>query len=208
MAKQDSIPFVTPWFKARFPKISEPDTKGKYADGKFKTDGVLSDTDYAVVERILNAEAKKFWPDADVVVLPLQTFYKSADDKKAKKNDDGRGFRLKSKYRSAVFDSKKKALPEGVKIGGGSIIRVASAIFPWSKAEKVKVKGADGKFTVEESIEYGISLRLGDVQVRKLVEFQAQGDGSAFDEDEGGFEYEGTADAGDQFEGAGSATDL
>jgi len=206
MAKSDSIPFVTPWFKARYPKISEPDTKGKFADGKFKTDAILEDTDYVAVEKTLNAAAKKLWPDADVVTMPLKTFYANAEDKKAKKAE-GRGLVLKSKYRSAVFDSKKKALPEGVKIGGGSIIRVASAIFPWSKAEKVKIKGADGKFTVEESVEYGISLRLGDVQVRKLVEFQAQGDGSAFDEDEGGFEYEGNADAGDQFD-AGSATDL
>jgi hypothetical protein len=208
MAKQDSIPYVTSWGTARYPKISEPDVKGKYADGKFKTDFVLEDTDYAAAEKTLNAAAKKFWPDADAVTLPLKTFYKNAEDKKAKKNAEGRGLVLKSKYRSAVFDSKKKALPEGVKIGGGSIIRVASAIFPWSKSEKMKVKGADGKTTIEESTEYGVSLRLGDVQVRKLVEFQAQGDGSAFDEDEGGFEYEGAADAGDQFEGAGSATDL
>lgn len=207
MAKQESIPFVTPWFKARYPKISQPDTKGKFADGKFKTDGVLDDTDYVAVEKALNAAAKKFWPDADIVSTPLKTFYKNADDKKAKKNAEGRGFTLKSKYRPAVFDSKKKALPEGVKIGGGSIIRVASAIFPWSKAEKVKVKGADGKITVEESVEYGVSLYLNDVQVRKLVEFQASGDGSSFDEDAGGFEYEGNVDAGDQFD-SDSATDL
>ena len=207
MAKNESIPYVTAWGTARYPKISAPDTKGKYADGKFKTDFVLEVTDYVAAEKTLNAAAKKFWPDADVVTLPLKTFYKNAEDKKAKKNAEGRGLVLKSKYRSAVFDSKKKALPEGVKIGGGSIIRIASAIFPWSKSEKMKVKGADGKTTIEESTEYGISLRLGDVQVRKLVEFQAQGDGSSFDEDEGGFEYEGNTDAGDQFD-AGSATDL
>jgi hypothetical protein len=208
MSKQESIRFVTPWFKARYPKISTPDTKGKYADGKFKTDGVLDDTSYAVVEKALDAAAKTFWPDADVVSTPLRTFYNNAEDKKAKKNADGRGFTLKSKYRPAVFDSKKKALPEGVQIGGGSIIRVAAAIFPWKKDERVKVKGADGKVTVEESVSYGVSLYLNDVQVRKLVEFQAQGDGSAFDEDEGGFEYEGNADAGNKFDDAGSATDL
>jgi hypothetical protein len=207
MAKSESIPFVTPWFKARYPKISEPDTKGKYADGKFKTDGILDDVAYATVEKALNAAAKTLWPDADVVSNPLHTFYKNAADKKAKQNDEGRGFTLKSKYRPAVFDSRKKKLPDGVKIGGGSIIRVASAIFPWKKDERVKVKGADGVVTVEETTVYGVSLYLNDVQVRKLVEFQAQGDGSAFDDDNGGFEYEGNTDAGDQFDG-GSATDL
>jgi DNA-directed RNA polymerase len=206
MAKNDSIPFVTPWFKARYPKISEPDTKGKFADGKFKSDGFLEDADYAAVEKALVSAGKKFWPEADVVSLPLKEFFANAEDKKAKKAE-GRGFTLKSKYRPAVFDSKKKALPKDVKIGGGSVIRVASAIFPWSKAEKMKIKGADGKMTIEETTAYGVSLRLGDIQVRSLVEHQAQGDGSAFDEDEGGFEYEGTADAGDQFDG-NSATDL
>lgn len=206
MAKNESIPFVTPWFKARYPKVSEPDTKGKFADGKFKTDGFLDDADYAAVEKTLVAAGKKFWPDADVVELPLKQFYANAEDKKAKKAE-GRGFVLKSKYRPAIFDSKKKALPKELKIGGGSVIRVASAIFPWSKSEKMKVKGADGQTTVEETTAYGVSLRLGDIQVRSLVEHQAQGDGSAFDEDEGGFEYEGNADAGDQFD-SNSATDL
>lgn len=195
MAKQETIPFVTPWFTARFPKITAPDTKGKFADGKFKTDGVLEDADYAATEATLRAAAKKLWPDVDAseFVLPVKTFFANAENKKAGKSE-GRGIVLKSKYRPAVFDSKKKALPEGVKIGGGSVIRVASVIFGWSKAEKVKVKGADGKTTIEESVAYGVSLRLGDIQVRKLVESQGQGDGSAFDEDEGGFEYDGEGD--------------
>jgi hypothetical protein len=200
MAKQESIPFVTPWFTARFPKISKPDTKGKFADGKFKTDGDLSDEDYKAVEKALKDAGKKFWPDADVVSIPMKSFYKSAEDKKAKKSPEARGFTLKSKYRPAVFDSKKHKLPENVVIGGGSVLRVASAIFPWSKTEKIKVKDPKtGEVTVEEGTEYGVSLRLGDVQVRKLVEFQAQGDGSAFDEDEDGFTYDGGEDAGDQF---------
>lgn len=207
MAKQESIPFVTPWFVARFPKISKPDTKGKYADGKFKTDGLLVDDDYAAVEKVLKDAGKKFWPDADVVTLPLKTFYDNAENKKAKKAA-GKGITLKSKYRPAVFDSKKKKLPENVAIGGGSVIRVASAIFPWSKTDKVKVKDPKtGEVTIEEGTEYGVSLRLGDIQVRKLVEFQAQGDGSAFDEDDEGFTYEGTGDeGGEQFKD--NATDL
>lgn len=205
MAKQEAIPFLTPWMVARFPKITQPDTKGKYADGKFKTDGVLTDEDYKVAEQTLADAGKHFWPDADVVELPLMAFYANADDKKAKKSDS-KGMRLKSKYRPAVFDSKKKKLPESVAIGGGSVFRVASAIFPWSKAEKTKVKDAKGKVTVEETVAYGVSLRLGDVQIKKLVAPMSGGDGAAFDENDDGFTYEGTEDAGG--EAFGDATDL
>lgn len=197
MAKHESIPFLTPWLTARFPKISKPDTKGQYADGKFKTDAVpLDDEGLKVLEKALKDAAKHFWPKESDVSLPIMDFYANKEDKAAKKVE-ARGIRLKSKYKPAVFDSKKKKLPDSVAIGGGSIIRIATAIFPWSK--KTKFKG-------EEVEEFGISLRLGDVQVRKLVEFQAQGDGSAFDEDEEGFTYEGSGDEGsEQF---GDATDL
>jgi DNA-directed RNA polymerase len=189
MDKQEAIPFLTPWFTARFPKISKADTKGQYADGKFKTDGVLDDAAYAVVEKTLKDAAKHFWPGEADVSLPLKKFYANKEDKAAKKSD-GRGLTLKSKYQPACFDAKKTKLPPSVQIGGGSVIRVASAIFPWSKTTK---------FKGEEVTEYGISLRLGDVQVRKLVEFQAQGDGSAFDADEEGFTYEGGDEGGEQF---------
>lgn len=207
MAKQEALPFVTPWFKARYPKISKPDTKGKFADGKFKTDGVfLSDEDMEAVEAKLQEAAAHFWPDKDDVSLPVKDFYASKEDREAKKVE-ARGITLKSKYKPAAFDSKKKKLPDSVAIGGGSEIRVASVIFPWDKTTKIKVKGADGKTTTETITEYGVSLRLGDVQVRKLIEFQAQGDGSAFDEDAEGFEYEGGEEdaGGEQF---GAATDL
>ena len=197
MAKNESIPFLTPWFTARFPKISKPDTKGQFADGKFKTDGVfLTDEDLAAVEKALTDAAAKFFPNEENPTLPIMDFFANKEDK-AKKKVEARGIRLKSKYRPACFDAKKKKLPEGVAIGGGSIIRVASAIFPWSKTTK---------FKGQEVTENGVSLRLGDVQVRKLVAFQSSGDGAAFDEDEGGFEFEGNDEAGaEQF---GDATEL
>jgi DNA-directed RNA polymerase len=201
--KSQSIPFVTPWFTARYPKISKPDTQGKFADGKYKTDGVLDDDEYKATEKKLKEAAKQLWPDVpvDEISLPMKTFYKSKEDKE-KGEDDGRGIVLKSQYKPACFDSKKKKLPEGVQLGGGSEIRVASAIFPWSKTEKVKVKDPKtGKITVEEGTEHGVGLRLGDVQVRKLVEFAGSGDGSAFDEVEDGFEFEGNDEAGgEQFD--------
>jgi hypothetical protein len=189
--KSEAIPFVTPWMTARFPKISKPDTQGKFADGKFKTDGIVDEDDLPGVEKALNAAAKSFWPDADDVSMPLKDFFKD----KEKKELAGRGLTLKSQYKPACFDTKKKKLPDGVQIGGGSEIRVASAIFPWSKTTKMKTKDAKGKVTTEDVTEFGIGLRLGDIQLRKLVVFAGAGDGAAFDEvEEGGFEYDGEGD--------------
>lgn len=200
--KKKAIPFLTPWFTARYPKISKPDTEGKYADGKFKTDGVLDDDAYEVTEAALKKAAAQFYPDMDVdeVQLPLKEFYANKEAKE-KGEVEGRGFILKSKYRPAVFDAKKKKLPEGVSIGGGSIIRVAAAIWPWTSTEKVKVKDPKtGKMVVETQESFGVGLRLGDVQVKELVQFQGSGDGSAFDEVDDGFEYEGSDNGADQFD--------
>lgn len=200
--KAKAIPVVTPWFTARYPKISKPDTEGQYADGKFKTDGVpLEDSDLEAFETKLLEAAKQFWPDVaeDEISLPVKDFYKNKEAKEAGEVE-ARGFTLKSKYRPACFDAKKKKLPEGVAIGGGSVIRVASSIFPWSKTSKMKVKDAKGKVSVEETTEYGVGLRLGDVQVRELMQGGGSGDGSAFDEVEDGFEYEGADTGGDQFD--------
>jgi hypothetical protein len=199
--KSESIPFLTPWFTARYPKISSPDIKGKYADNKFKTDGILDEGDIEKVRATLQAAAEKLHPGIDDVQLPLKEFFSD----KEKTKSEGWGLVLKSQYKPAVFDAKRKHLPDGVKIGGGSVVRVASAIFPWEKTEKMQIV-ENGKKRTETVTAYGIGLRLGDVQVRELVERQGQGDGSAFDEVEGGFEYE--SDGSEQFDGGDDATSL
>lgn len=188
--KSEVVNYVTPFFAARYPKISKPDTEGKYADGKFKTDGLfLSDADYEAALAAAQAAAKKLWPNVPVgdVVLPIKEFFnKGEGDAKV---SAGMGLTLKSKYRPAVFDARKKKLPENASIGGGSEIRVASAFFSWEKtAEETIVE--NGVKRKEKVTQYGISLRLGDTQVRVLSEGSGQGDGAAFEEVEG-FEYDG-----------------
>lgn len=194
MAKKDAIQWVTPWFTARYPKISKPDTQGKYADNKFKTDGFLEDAEYEAVEEKLKEAAAKLWPDVPLedVNLPLKEFFKNKEDK-AKGEAEGRGLVLKSKYRPAVFDAKKKKLPDNVEVGGGSVIRVDALIFPYSKTEKVKTKDAKGKVTVEEVTAYGLGLRLRDIQVKELHANSGAGTGEGFDEEEG-FTYDGEGD--------------
>jgi hypothetical protein len=208
--KKKAIAWLTPWFTARYPKISKPDTEGTYADGKFKTDGVIEDDDvYETAEAKLKEAAAQLWPDVDIdeVQLPLKTFYKNKEAKEAGESD-GRGIVLKSKYRPAVFDTKKKKLPEGVSVGGGSVLRVASSIFPYTSTEKVKVKDPKtGKVSIETTTLHGIGLRLGDIQVRELMQGGGSGDGSAFDEVEEGFEYEGADSGAEQF-GSDDEADL
>jgi hypothetical protein len=200
--KKDVVPYVLPFGIARYPKISQPDTNGKFADNKFKTDIAYDDATMDKIEADLRAIASDMWPDAEPasLYLPIKEVYKD----KEKKQPDGRVVTLKSKYRPAVFDAKKRKLPEGVKIGGGSEIRVASACIPFERKITALVNGKTSQIT-----QYGITLRLGDTQVRKLVEYAGGGDGSAFDEVEGGFEYDGTDSFGDEVvESVGSATDF
>lgn len=196
--KSQAISYITPWLTARYPKISKPDTEGKFADGKFKTDGILEEADVEKARADLYAAGKKLWPNVpeDELRLPLKEFFDGRKDEE--KTSAGWGLVLKSQYRPAVFDAKKKKLPDGVVIGGGTIFRVASAIFPWEKSEKQTIV-ENGKKRTETVTAYGVGLRLGDTQVKELVEFTGQGDGAAFDEVEG-FEYEN--DGGAESEGS------
>src|SRR5262245_22058529 len=115
--KKDTIKFVTPIGEFRWPKISKPDTQGKYADGKFKTSLVLSADDHNKVLAILEDAAKKLLGDnAADCTMPVREF----TDKDDKSKVIEVGFNFKSKYRPAVFDTKKKKLPESAVIGNGS----------------------------------------------------------------------------------------
>jgi hypothetical protein len=148
------IPFITPFGILRYPKISEPDTKGAYADGKFKTDIVFGDSDFAIVEKAIKQAAAKLLPATKSLRLPLFTDW-----------EEGKGIRLKCTYRPVVFDAKNKKLPQGLLVGGGTIARIAAAIFAYKGGANTE-----------------IGIHLGTVQVKELVEC---GGPSPFDETEG-----------------------
>lgn len=206
MSKKNTktINWMTPWFTARFPKLQQPDTQGQYADGKFKTDAIFEGDVLTEANEKLTEAFNTFWPGKDLN-LPIKTFYANKEDKAAKKNPQGDGITMKSKRKPAILDAKKNRIPDNVKIGGGSIMRAATAISPYEKTEKVKVKDAKtGKVTTVDETLYGVTVYVNAVQIRELKEggFGAE----AFDEDEEGFTYEDTGDAAaDQF---GDATDL
>lgn len=107
-------PILLPRGIARYPHISAPDTKGKYADGKYKTSIVLSDAETKALKKELQALGAKWFPDGESFKLPIKT------DKK-----DGTVFvEAKSHKKPMVVDAKRKPIPAHVRIGGGSIIRV------------------------------------------------------------------------------------
>jgi hypothetical protein len=191
--KLPTISFVSKKGSARYPKISKPDTEGKYADGRFKTDMILEGAALEHADAAAKAAAAKFWPKAETVTLPVKDFKRKNKDT-GEVTIDGRGLVATTKRRPAVFDAKKTKLPEGVEIGGGSEIRISGYFFPWDKTTKMQVKEG-GKVTTQDVTEYGVSFRMCDVQVISLAAGFG-GDGSAFDEEEG-FEYEGTSASAD-----------
>ena len=71
--KPEAIQVITPFGTLRYPNVSRPDTRGAYADGKFKTDIVFSDDDFAILEKAIMEAAAKLLPAAKNLRLPLFT---------------------------------------------------------------------------------------------------------------------------------------
>lgn len=161
MAKiSKTLRFVTPVGVCVYPKISEPDTKGKYADNKFKTDMDFGDHTEGLI--------KKFEEAAEAWGVPMNLPVVDQKDKD-KKPTGKKLIRFKSQYRPAVFDAKKKELSKDIIVGAGSELRIDATLFPYTEG-----KG-------------GVSLRLGPIQIATLSE-GGEGAGN-FDEMEG-YEYE------------------
>lgn len=162
MANKKYINFITPIGTARFPHIEEPDTKGvpgKKPDNKYKVNLVLSEADTAAFKKQALAAAKELCPGVTNPKIPLS---------KGKK-DNVVSFIFKSHKKPVVVDGKRVRVPEGVKIGGGSRIRVSGSF-----------AGYDGAFGD------GVTAYLDAVQVIELKErFDAA---AAFDAVEDGFD--------------------
>lgn len=168
------VPFVTDVMVARFPKLSEPDTKGEYADGKYKTEATADEAYTETFQELIQKVADDHFAGKKNVFLPW---------KETKEGDIA--FIFKSpKKKPMLMDSKGKALKKGIIIRGGSLIRIAGVIAAWEKGSK-----------------RGVSLWPDAVRVIKLSEgFDAS---AAFGAAEDGFdadEYEPNTDFGDDEE--------
>lgn len=160
------IQFKTPKGVAKYPHITERDTGHKYSSGKYDTQIILSKEDAAPLMAQFKALAKE----------------KGLKDPKLpfKIEEDGNVvFKAKSEYQPAIIDARGKKMekvPAGLRIRGGSTIRIAGAVNVYDK---------------------GVSLWLNQVQILELVSDQ-----SAFEADEGGsFSADDFADEDSAFAG-------
>ena len=152
MASKKKITFVSPKGTARYPHITEKDTGHQYSSGKYDTQLVLSKEAAAPLIQQIKDIAKEEFPAKFQAKVPY------------KEDDEGNVvFKAKSEYQPAIIDSRGKKiekLPAGLRIRGGSVIRIAGAYNVYDK---------------------GISMWLNQVQILELVE-----DNLAFGADESG----------------------
>ena len=130
MAKDNAI--ATPFGVAKYPHISKPDTVGKFADGKFKINLVVSKEDLA-----------KFKADFTAKVGAIPKGHKLPWREK----DGELIITAKSKYAPLVLDTKKQPieLEDGEYIAGGTVARALVEIGTYTGGfnlylKKVQVK--------------------------------------------------------------------
>lgn len=123
-------PFISPVGIARYPHITEADTTGKYADGKFKTQLLVPKADAQRLIDQLKAQAKE-----EGLKAPQMPY------KEDKEDDSLIVFVFKSKFPPFIFDGAKqpiKKLPG--RLSGGSRIRVSGIVFPYDKGLSLQMK--------------------------------------------------------------------
>lgn len=155
--------------------LSKPDTKGKFADNKYKVRVKFDDKETTRLVKELKAFAAEVFPNRKNVDMPFS------------ENDDGDIiFTFKSLRRPMVEDAKKKPIGTAVGIAAGSVIRVA---------------GSASNYTGKS---VGINIYLDQVRVLELVEYSGgnRSGESAFGDEEDGFEFDGESSSDDEADDA------
>jgi DNA-directed RNA polymerase len=120
------VEFVTEVMTARYPKLSAPDTTGEYADGKYKTEAT-ADEDYT----------ERFKAEIQDVIDTHFAGKKNVHVPWKEATEGAIAFNFKSPKKPPILtDAKGEALPEGVIIHGGSLIRITGVIAAWDKGAK------------------------------------------------------------------------
>lgn len=123
------VPFVTEIMTARYPALSEPDTEGDYADGKYKTEAI-ADEDYT----------ERFQEEIQAVIDTYLTGKKNIHTPWKETKEGAIAFNFKSPHKQPVLtDAKGAPLKAGIIIRGGSLIRIAGVISAWEKGAKCGV---------------------------------------------------------------------
>lgn len=197
--KQPKVSIVSPVGIAAYAYHHNPDTKGQYADGKYKGQLVMpGNTDMSALETKVRDFAAAVFPDDDLSDLHLP--WKSYEGDK--EEFEGKIIlKASTKHKPKVCDTKRQLLTKGIEARSGDECRYAASLYAYKKVEKVK----EGKKIIDVLM-YGVSLQLNTVQ---LVKKNAGGGASldAFD-DIDGFNIDDVEDFDDApFEGGTTSDD-
>lgn len=175
--------FTTPFGTARYPHISSPDTKGKYADNKYKVKLVLP---------LGSPEAQDFIAKCKEAAQAahgakgLKLYMPFVEDDEANEAI----FILKTNYAPALFDGRGNAA-KGVHVGNGSVIRLMGQFVGYEKGitaqfNQVQIKELNGFGSCGfDEIEDGYEFSADDVSSNSAASDGAANgegdDGSALD---------------------------
>ncbi|MCG2642433.1 MULTISPECIES: hypothetical protein [Bradyrhizobium] len=121
-----SVPFVTEIMMARHPKLSEPDTEGEYADGKYKTEAT-ADQNYT----------ERFTAEIQAVIDQHFAGKKNIHVPWKETNEGETAFIFKSPKKQPILtDAKGNTLSVGITIRGGSLIRITGVLAAWERGAK------------------------------------------------------------------------
>lgn len=156
MAKAPRIKATVGPFVFAYPHLTAPDSEGKYADNKYKVDGVAPPTSEAMKRaKATVADALKQLGLPKDALLPLKQ--ETAKDDKGKRAPTGNlMFRTKSQYAPAIVDASGKPIPD--KVLSGLTIGAGSEGLLQGYFSSYEMKG-----------EPGMSFTLTGVQLIKLV---------------------------------------
>ncbi|QIG96577.1 hypothetical protein [Bradyrhizobium sp. 6(2017)] len=120
------VPFVTEVMTAREPHLSKPDTKGEYADGKYKTEATA---DKAYAERF-QEEIQKVADDNFRSKKNVHVPWKETKEGEI-------AFIFKSpRKQPELADAKGNPIPLGIVIRSRSLIRISGVIAAWERGSK------------------------------------------------------------------------
>lgn len=175
MSEVKKIKFISPKGIANYPHLSEPDTKGQYADNKFKTKLVIPAKDAKQFVEFLKAEGAKH-------------FGKKQHKLPAVKDENGNIVIIaKSKFKPGVFDSRNNPVTKDLKIGGGSTLRLGGVLFMYKDGVSLQLN----QVQVIDLVEYGGGAGSSMFGADEEGGFEAEDEGEA----QGGFGDEEQTDA-------------
>lgn len=200
MAKASRIYATVGPFTFAYPHLTAPDSVGKFADNKYKVDGISKPDSAAFKDAKSQIEAavKAFKLPKDAMLPLKKAMAKDKDGKKAATGDYI--FRTKSKFAPAIVDARGTPVPDKrlrkLKIGAGSTGLLQGYFESYTMTAKERIDGE----MVETEIP-GISFTLTGVQLLSVsagagsADFAAyEGGGWSMDDDDDDLDDDDEAD--------------